>query len=749
MTVLGSIAFASGCYLGVVALEQQFFTSCHDFGVSLLLPALWSWWQLLVALGAVAALVAFCFQASSRATLAFSLIPLFAFLYVFVRSPTPSGDDLVRVADERPGGQVGFVGEVISAPTAGKLIIEPLVMEFPVRRKLDGKTAVIVYGGNSSPPAVPGCLVRVRGRVRRDSTRTYSWEPNFAVKSMRDGVFSVCFARSVGYVPGGYGAGIRAVLCAHTGTVFHESWLCIEAFRKKWTSYWVAARRFIVESHCRVLGDSKGRLLSSIVIGDRAVELDKSVRDQFRAVGLSHLLAASGFNLSILVGCVYFLCRSIVKSRYINCGFGCLATLFFVCLAGSSPSVVRAAIMCLLLLAARAFFASVCVLATLASTLILALLVDPLSIADVGLQMSYAATASIICGARPLGEYFRLPLWKNIRNLSDGCADLAAVIILAQSGVLPLQLSCFWVLGLLFLPANLLVDPIIAPITICGFISSALCLMRFTFGLDAISLVDLEKWLDWFVSSLLDYMLFLSGKLAEMPLASISVGPPTSFSIVGYYLALAFFISMLRSKHTVVLGLSVFVWGLFMLLWRAPVEDFIALDGDAMLSPSLGFVRGTGRESWHLERIAKFSGLNDSRVSGPGNIAVRDRVFAVSELAAKGDFVFLESGSLCLLACKNGVEIGPIESESTSTLLSLLRPEDQRKELLVWIRDGTTFFQTVKGVAIASSSKKGKPIVLALRKRKAGGSLPEPLYQLFSPFKRFERSRGSPFIELR
>lgn len=742
MTVLGSAAFASGCYLGAVALERQFYKESICSGVSMILPALALWAPLIGGTGAMVALAGVLLRARWQATVVFGVVPLLAFIYVFVRAPYPSDHDLLSFACRQSGGKVGFLGEALSAPAGQKLTVAPILLEFPYRQKLMGKTSVIVYGGIMPVSVQPGSLLRVRGRVKEESSRKFSWEPDFTIKSIRDGVYTVCFSRSgdIERVKDLDGAGIRAAFDTGGGAISHEASLLLGALEKKWSSYWTEVRRFIVDSHCRILGECKGRLLSSIVIGDRAVELDKTVKDQFRTVGLSHLLAASGFNLSILVGCVYFLSRSLIRSRLLNCACGCLATIFFVCLAGPSPSVLRAAIMCLLLLAARAFFSRVHVCAALALTLIIALLIEPLSVADVGLQMSYAATASIICGARPLAEYFKLPLWLPTSRFSDGCADLAAVIILAQAGVLPLQLVCFWVLGLLFLPANFLVDPVIAPITICGFISSTLAVMRFSFSINAMPIVVLERWLDWLVSTFLDYILFVSRALAQMPLASINVGPPSSFSIVGYYLALGFFISTLRSRQTAVLGLAVFMCALSLLLWRAEPEEFVAFDGDAMLSPTLGYSFGTGKESWHLERIKKYAGLE----SFPAPRGTGD---ALAQSDARGELICLESRSFRLLARKNRDRIGPVEVESVRPFLAAVRAQGRReKELLIWVRGGSTFLRSKKGTTIASSSRKGKPLVVAYGVNRC---LNPELYRLFFPFKRIERNRGSPFVELR
>src|SRR5207302_2155855 len=53
----------------------------------------------------------------------------------------------------------------------------------------------------------------------------------------------------------------------------------------------------MVELHRGVLGQEHGDLLSSMVIGDKSVTPSANVRNEFRSLGLSHIIAASGFNL--------------------------------------------------------------------------------------------------------------------------------------------------------------------------------------------------------------------------------------------------------------------------------------------------------------------------------------------------------------------------------------------------------------------------------------------------------------------
>ena len=76
----------------------------------------------------------------------------------------------------------------------------------------------------------------------------------------------------------------------------------------------------------------------------------------------------------------------------------------YVFVAGASQSVMRAAIMCTVLLVINLTKLRAQLLATLASALLITLTADPGALTDVGLQLSYAATVGLILCARPLSE---------------------------------------------------------------------------------------------------------------------------------------------------------------------------------------------------------------------------------------------------------------------------------------------------------------------------------------------------------
>lgn len=60
-------------------------------------------------------------------------------------------------------------------------------------------------------------------------------------------------------------------------------------------------QQHIVNTQVKGLGTAKGNLLSAMVMGRGSVDVPYSIQDQFKQVGLSHALAASGFQVSLVV----------------------------------------------------------------------------------------------------------------------------------------------------------------------------------------------------------------------------------------------------------------------------------------------------------------------------------------------------------------------------------------------------------------------------------------------------------------
>jgi ComEC/Rec2-related protein len=293
----------------------------------------------------------------------------------------------------------------------------------------------------------------------------------------------------------------------------------------------------IISSHIRALGKRCGNLLTSMVIGNRNVEVDETISSSFRNLGLSHMLAASGFNLSIVVATTWCVLRPIIRNRIALNLLAAVMMLFYSLLAGLSASIERAAVMCAAMLLGRTFVRSAYLPGVLAMTLAITLLADPFALSDVGLQLSYAATASLIATSDKIS--FVRGLFHN--PFARYTTETVLTCLSACASVLPLQLYYFWQTGLLQLPANAVVSPLIPVITVEGFLTSALA---------CVGLTKVAGFFDQLIGLLVQLLMLIVDWFNSFKWSVISTGPPEIPVMVAYYFSLILLFASPASRRT-------------------------------------------------------------------------------------------------------------------------------------------------------------------------------------------------------
>lgn len=205
-------------------------------------------------------------------------------------------------------------------------------------------------------------------------------------------------------------------------------------------------------------------LLPGLVIGDVSA-VPAGVREDFRTVGMTHLVAVSGTNVAIVVGAVLLLCVRFGVPLRLRPLVALLALLGFVVLARPSPSVLRAAVMGTVALLALTTGRSRSTLPALSAAVIVLVLVSPDLAVTAGFALSVLATAGIVLLA---------PGWRErwSRRMPAGVADAIAVPAAAQLACGPIVVALSGQLGLLSVPANLLAVPAVAPATILGLVAA-------------------------------------------------------------------------------------------------------------------------------------------------------------------------------------------------------------------------------------------------------------------------------------
>ncbi len=161
--------------------------------------------------------------------------------------------------------------------------------------------------------------------------------------------------------------------------------------------------RFIRATFARYLPPAEAGLMNGLLLGGSA-GLPEETRIAFTDAGILHILAVSGMNVAIVIGVVWTLLAVAGIRGWWRFGITLAVVVLYVSLCGWSAAPARAGLMAMLWLLGMQLQRRVSTLATLCSVGIVLLLIDPLSLFDVGAQLSFVATAGIVIASERLGR---------------------------------------------------------------------------------------------------------------------------------------------------------------------------------------------------------------------------------------------------------------------------------------------------------------------------------------------------------
>lgn len=267
------------------------------------------------------------------------------------------------------------------------------------------------------------------------------------------------------------------------------------------------------------LPEPQSSLAKGVLLGIRSA-LPDELRSAFSLTNTSHILAISGWNITLIAGLL-----RVVGGRFLGRAGLVLFVIagigLYTLLIGPQPSVLRAAIMGSLLLIGVYFGrpGDTVVGLLFAATIMTAL--DPFYLWDVGFQLSFASTAGIALFVPRLQRLLRFrPVW---------LADSVAVTLAAQLATLPITAAVFGQFSTVTLVANALVLPATLPIMLLSAVTALIALVWSPLA----QIVGLAAWI------FLTYMIRVVEYLASMPWASISIGSFAPLLALPYYALVA------------------------------------------------------------------------------------------------------------------------------------------------------------------------------------------------------------------
>ncbi len=230
-------------------------------------------------------------------------------------------------------------------------------------------------------------------------------------------------------------------------------------------SRWASALGSI-RTHLRALcsQDDAGSLIPGMVLGDTSLQ-SVDFKNAMKRSGLTHLVAVSGANFAIISFFVLWCMQWIFKTLRVRLIFTSIALASFIALVRPSPSVLRAAAMASVVLVARGVGRKSDPLPALGFAIAAVVIADPWQARDPGFALSVLATAGLLLLAPRIGAWLGKFVPTFIANAVS--PPIAAVVMCA-----PILVALSGYLGPMTVIANLLAAPMVAPITIIGFLAA-------------------------------------------------------------------------------------------------------------------------------------------------------------------------------------------------------------------------------------------------------------------------------------
>lgn len=286
----------------------------------------------------------------------------------------------------------------------------------------------------------------------------------------------------------------------------------------------LAGKHAFMRSLEAVVPEPAAGLGEGLLLGEKRA-LGEELEAVFRTTGIIHVVVLSGYNVMLVVAFVMYVFSYFfgLSARVV---FGVLAILAFAILVGLSATVVRACIMAVLLLIARATGRTYAVLRALIAAGVCMLLLNPYLLAfDTGFQLSFLATMGLILVAPIIESWLGF-----VPDAQIGIREFLVATLATQFFVLPILLYQIGEFSAVSVLTNVLVLPMVPVAMLLAFAAGVLGFLGTTLALPIAYLAYLS----------LAYILLIATWFSTLPFASFAVPPFPFFVVPIAYAAIAY-----------------------------------------------------------------------------------------------------------------------------------------------------------------------------------------------------------------
>ena len=395
------------------------------------------------------------------------------------------------------GDKIILTGVITEEPAvkdkSAQLVVSGQSVAFPKSDKTTLCPEKVLVSTDLFPVFKYGDLIQVEGKIEKvnnfltDNGQEFDYTGFLA----KDDIFYKINFAQVKFISSGHGSFIKTKLFALKNAFINKI-------------------NFLIK-------EPESALLNGLLLGAKN-SLGEDWQNNFRQAGVSHIIALSGYNITIVAEGIMIILSFL--PRAFSLSFGVLGILAFALMTGGTATVMRASIMALLVLLAKVTNRKYDISRALLLAGIFMLIQNPkILVFDISFQLSFLATLALIL-ISPLIE-------KKLTFITSKykIRELVTATIATQIFVLPFLIYKMGLFSVFSLFSNILILPVIPPIMFLGFFSG---LLGFISTFLAIPLT-------WFCSLLLSYVLEIIYFFSHLPFSVINIKSFPLFLVILIY----------------------------------------------------------------------------------------------------------------------------------------------------------------------------------------------------------------------
>ena len=276
------------------------------------------------------------------------------------------------------------------------------------------------------------------------------------------------------------------------------------------------------------------------ILGEKA-DISKDMNDRFKYTGLAHLIVISGSHISLVIIGIIRILDGINLGYRIKYIFALLILTLYCMLTGMSPGIMRAYIMGAMMILARLIFEKEDSMKSLVISFVIIVILNPYSIYDISMQLSYAAVIAIIFIYPPVEKIAEKKFFSKIEGgIIENTLKLLLMSFVIQITSMPLFLYYFKKLPVFSFFLNIAGVPIGTVLIEVLFLITLLNILK----------IEILNWilipLAEFIYNSFEGFVFMGSRL---PILQVDVNSRINVMYIFiYYMILGLFLKILSRK---------------------------------------------------------------------------------------------------------------------------------------------------------------------------------------------------------